>query len=105
MSCGWFYNDISGRVRYDCGIAYLVDVGTVKTGLAGWHGPYKTQAEANAHEGTSGATPTTSDTGALTNAATQSLIPALFTQRTFAVRIVEVVLGGLLVYLGIRELL
>jgi hypothetical protein len=105
MSCGWFYNDISGRVRRDCGIAYLVDVATVKSGLAGWHGPYATEAEADSHADVSGATPTTSDTGALTNAATQSLIPALFTQRTFAVRVVEVVLGGLLVYLGVKELL
>lgn len=106
MSCGWFYNDTSGVVRYDCGISYLADLAARAAGV-GWSGPYKTEAEAMAHKGVQGAqaTTNTNPVTAATTAVTGSLIPSLFTQRGFAQRVVEVILGGVLVIIGVRALL
>ena len=106
MACGWFYNDVSGVVRYDCGVSYVADLASTHLHI-GWHGPYKTQAEAMTHPGVTGeaATTNTNPINAAANIATGSLIPALFTSRALWVRIVEVALGGTLILVGLSKLL
>lgn len=105
MSCGWFYNDVSGVVRHDCGIAYVADLLAVMIGT--WHGPYQTKELADAHAGVTGANAfnPTSLPQAIAGTTTGALIPDLFTQRSFAVRLVEAILGIILVGVGVKALL
>lgn len=116
MPSGWFYNDVSGVVRFDQGAAYFADVLARALGT-GWHGPYGTQALANAHAGVTGAkaidssNPLIAAQNALKNA-----VPAAgsiadvgdffhrLTEPQTWTRVGEVALGGILVYAGIRAL-
>ena len=120
MPSGWFYNDVSGVVRFDQGASYFADQLAVALG-SGWHGPYKTQALADAHAGVTGAKATNSSnplqaaSNALNNAA-QNAVPGAagiesvgdffhrLTEAQTWVRVGEVALGGILLYAGIRAL-
>jgi hypothetical protein len=121
MPSGWFYNDVSGVVRFDQGAAYAADTLAELLGT-GWHGPYKTQALADAHTGVKGASalpnktdPLTAANNALKNAA-QNAVPGAagvadvgdffhrLTEKETWTRVGEVILGGILVYAGVRAL-
>lgn len=120
MPGGWFYNDVSGVVRYDSGAAYFADILARSFGT-GWHGPYKTEALADAHAGIQGATainspnPLQAASNALKNEAKQ-VVPGAgsiadvgdffhrLTEPQTWTRVGEVVLGGILVYAGVRAL-
>lgn len=120
MPSGWFYNDVSGVVRFDQGVAYLADLAARSVG-SGWHGPYPTEAAADAHAGVTGAktlnnsNPLTAANNALNNTV-QNAVPAVgsiadvgdffhrLTEASTWTRVGEVVLGGILVYAGVRAL-
>lgn len=120
MPSGWFYNDVSGVVRFDQGAAYFTDLLARDLGT-GWHGPYKTEALADAHAGTTGAKainnpdPLTAASNALNNAAKNAVPGAAgiadvgdffhrLTEKSTWTRVGEVALGGILVYAGVRAL-
>lgn len=117
MPSGWFYNDVTGVVRHDSYGAYYADLLARALGT-GWHGPYKTEAQADAHAGVTGAKDINSDNplsaanNALNNAASQA-VPGIADVGDFAhrltesstwIRVGEVLLGGILVYAGVRAL-
>jgi hypothetical protein len=108
MSCGWFYNDVSGEVRYDCGASYLADLLAVKIGT--WHGPYATEQDAESHPGVTGAkaTPNENPASAAGNAAANaasSSLTGLFTNTSLLTRVAEIVIGGGLILIGLAALL
>lgn len=116
MPSGWFYNDVSGVVRFDQGAAYAADKLAELLGT-GWHGPYKTQALADSHAGVSGpkavnsSNPLIAAGDALKNAvpgaaaaeSVGSFLTRLTEPQTWT-RVGEVALGGILVYAGVRAL-
>jgi hypothetical protein len=116
MPSGWFYNDVTGVVRFDQGASYYSDLLARALGT-GWHGPYTSEKLADAHAGVKGAKPTT-DTNPLTAAgnALQNAVPGVggiadvgdffhrLTEPQTWTRVGEVALGGILVYAGVRAL-
>jgi hypothetical protein len=114
MPSGWFYNDVSGVVRFDQGASYYSDLLARALGT-GWHGPYKTEALAEKHAGVTGA-PATTNTNPLTTAANALQNTPLggvadigdffhrLTEPSTWTRVGEVALGGVLVYAGVRAL-
>jgi hypothetical protein len=116
MPSGWFYNDISGVVRFDQGASYYADVLARALGT-GWHGPYKTQALADAHAGVQGAKAINSSNpldaarnilqNAVPGAGSVADVGDFFhrlTEPQTWTRVGEVALGGVLVYAGVRAL-
>jgi hypothetical protein len=109
IGAGWYYNDVSGDVVH---ASWFTSIGE---GLVpGWHGPYKTEAEAEAHKGTVGrtATPNESVIGGATGAAEQTAgsvfnlgsILGIKGSRSTLERFVTGALGVMLILVGVAKL-
>lgn len=98
---GWYYDSIDGDVVHQNLAESLANV------LVGYyHGPYATEAEAEAHPGVAGppGVPNESVGTQVANVSTGSFL-GLVESRSIWIRIVEIAIGGTLILIGISKLL
>ena len=102
VGAGWYYDSADGDVVHQNLAESLANV----IGIKYFHGPYPTEEAAIEHKGVPGppGVPNESLEQQATTATTGGLIE-LITGRALWVRVVEVVLGGGLILIGIKALL
>lgn len=106
---GWYYNTVSGDVVHASAITSLGE-----GAIPGWHGPYKTEAQAIAHTGVIGA-PAKANESVIGGAesAGKNAIPGTtsvtqflgsLSSRSMWTRIAEGALGTALILVGVAKL-